>query len=153
LAQAYRPPSPVPQPVDAENEATPYTNPGGQALPPGAPPIGPLPPGSFDPAALASAPMPPQPPQPPVQPGQTAAPAIPPLGPGDVTMWAHDDSAQPGHTYRYRVRYLIRNPLFASHGATNPQSLAETFILESAWSDWTPSVNVKSDTNFFATRT
>lgn len=142
LAQAYRP-----NPVFADGE----TEPGqlaqpGQALPPGAPPIGVLPAGSFDPAVLAAGPALPTPPP---QPGQ-ALPQLPALNPGDVTIWAHDDSVQPGHTYRYRVRYSIRNPVFASRGACNPQKLADQFILQSGFSEWTKDIAIKAETNFFA---
>jgi hypothetical protein len=75
------------------------------------------------------------------------------LGQGDVTIWAHDDSVQPGHTYRYKLRYIIRNPVYNTQQLCNPQALAQQFAITSADSDWTPLISVKSETNFFAVQT
>ena len=130
----------------------------GQPVPGPVPPIGPVPnPGSFDPIALSNGQLPngQQPPPAPVpvpaQPG--AAPAAPALNPGDVTIWAHDDSVQPGHTYRYKLRYIIRNPVFQTRNVCKPQTLADQFLINSTESDWTPRVSVKSETNLFAAST
>jgi hypothetical protein len=171
LAQAYPPRTGryVPPPVeDMPDDMGPRTGaaPGQPPLPPGAPapgpipPIGPVPnPGSFDPIAASSGvgpngqPVAPQPAVPgvPLPPGQVAPP--PALGPGDVTIWAHDDSVQPGHTYRYKLRYILRNPVFQTTGVCKPQSLAATFWMKSVDSAWSPDINVKSETNFFAVNT
>jgi hypothetical protein len=159
LAQATPPRYPPPPPVPYEGPmAVPGPQPSGQPNQPGSPPpIGPLPnPGSFDPIAMST----PQPgaapvPAPPVAPVSAGPNGIPlaQLGQGDVTIWAHDDSVQPGHTYRYKLRYIIRNPVYNTQQLCNPQALANVFTIQSADSDWTPAVSVKSETNLFVVQT
>jgi hypothetical protein len=88
---------------------------------PVAPAGGDLPKGSFDPATQA-----------------------------DFAVWAHDDTVVPGKTYRYKLRYVISNPVFATQQLCKPQTLALQFSIPSKDSDWTEPVNVESDTNFYA---
>lgn len=71
----------------------------------------------------------------------------------DIVIWAHDATAQPGKTYRYQIRYVIRNPVFQTRNLCKPPSLARTYFLTSAFSDWTDAISVKSDKNFFAVNT
>lgn len=71
-------------------------------------------------------------------------------------VWVHDFTAEPGATYRYRVRYGVNNPLFGrerSLGEENEAllSLASEPIVESDWSDWTDAVAVGRTSYFFVT--
>ena len=88
--------------------------------------------------------------------GTTAAPPLPstpkfnPAQISDITVWAHDDTVEPGKTYRYAMKYYVLNPVAGTTNLCKPQSLADVFRLESGMSDWTTQVRVDSDTNFFA---
>lgn len=94
---------------------------------------------------------------PPFMGGANASPATPgeiPAGMFDprqyrsITIWAHDESAIPGKTYRYRIRYAIRSPVFKSNLVANP-ALAQEYALFSDWSEPTDSVTVPSRTSYF----
>jgi hypothetical protein len=85
-----------------------------------------------------------------------AAAGIIPTGPfdpaqmGDVLVWAHDDTVQPNHTYRYKMRYRILNPLYRSVNVAKDPKAASTFSIQSDWSDWSAQVSIPSTTIFFA---
>lgn len=79
--------------------------------------------------------------------------AFNPANQPDITVWAHDDSVQPGKTYRYRLRYFIKNPVLQTYNVCQPQKLAEVFAIASDYSDWTAPINVQSETNFYAINT
>ncbi len=71
----------------------------------------------------------------------------------DFNVWAHDDTVQPGKTYRYQLRYVISSPVFLTQQLCNPQALANQFSITSSPADqWTDPVNVESDSNFYAAR-
>ncbi len=126
LAQAAGRPPYTPPAADMPPEPDASVPQPGVQQPPGAvaPPVGPVPTGSFDPHAQA-----------------------------DVTIWAHDDSALAGHTYRYKLRYYIRNPVYQTQNVCNPQTLANTWRIMSKESVWTDAISIKSETNFFAINT
>jgi hypothetical protein len=71
----------------------------------------------------------------------------------NVIGWAHDDSAQPGRVYRYRVTYKIKNPLWNTREVAKDPKHAELFALASAVKTddtaWSAEVEVPSLTNFF----
>jgi hypothetical protein len=67
----------------------------------------------------------------------------------DVEIWAHDDQVVAGKTYRYKMRYRLKNPIFGAANASEPPELAEKFALVSEFSDWTTPVTVPSLVNFF----
>lgn len=67
----------------------------------------------------------------------------------DIVVWAHDDTVQPGKTYRYALRYYLKNPVMQTQHVCNPQKLADQFYIVSTDSAWTDPVTVKSETNFF----
>jgi hypothetical protein len=90
-------------------------------LPPAVAALFPIPPGDFDPNAVTT----------------------------DITGWAHDDTAQPGHTYRYMVQYTIKNPIFGAGNARINPALAAVFSIQSPLGQWSPPINVASTTNFF----
>lgn len=77
-----------------------------------------------------------------------AAPALNPR-PSEVSIWAHDDTVQPGKTYRYRARYFLKNPLYQQPAAVKDPAAAAQFAVESAFSAWGPAIEVPALTNFF----
>jgi hypothetical protein len=95
-------------------------------------------------------------------PGVPQAPAVfaqfplPPGGEFDPRMapeptigWAHDDTAEPGHTYRYKVRYKVKNPVFQVLNVAQPKNLAEVFALVSPDSNWSQPISIPPLTRFF----
>ncbi len=90
----------------------------------------------------------------PPAPGAGAAPAPAPAAPPKAEeIWVHDDSVLEGHTYRYRVRVVVYNPMFNTVRLTADPKMAEIFTLpqdaNTGWSQWTPPIAVKSHTHFF----
>ncbi len=74
----------------------------------------------------------------------------------DYSVWVHDFTAEPGATYRYRVRYGVNNPLFGrerSIGSDDEElvALAGEPVVESDWSAWTDPVQVGRTSYFFVT--
>lgn len=71
----------------------------------------------------------------------------------DLAIWAHDLTAEPGKTYRYRIRVGINNPLFGKAPSLDEkqQELATVPVLMSEPSEWTDPVSVLSDSYFFIT--
>ncbi|MEM0984231.1 MAG: hypothetical protein AAGI17_09810, partial [Planctomycetota bacterium] len=65
-----------------------------------------------------------------------------------VAVWTHDMDAEPGATYRYRLRIVTNNPLFGEGPRLNAEdnptrlSAAEEATVASEWSDWTGEVEV-----------
>jgi hypothetical protein len=69
-----------------------------------------------------------------------------------ITVWAHDDSVKDGKTYRYAIKYRIRNPLFTTNiGAT--KDMNEQFALQSPLSNWSDPVKITPKINFFVLNT
>lgn len=66
----------------------------------------------------------------------------------DLDLMVHDTTAEPGHTYRYRVQYALSNPTWDSANVA-VQKVADTFALESQPSDWTQPVTIPSTTQIF----
>lgn len=66
----------------------------------------------------------------------------------DLRIWAYDDTAKPGQTYRYRIVYKMRNPVFSTTNLADAK-IAGKLALESPPSDWTPPVAVPEKTKFW----
>ena len=66
-----------------------------------------------------------------------------------IEMWAHDDTVQAGKTYRYHIRYKVKNPIFLQRNIVNDPKLADQFAIASDWSAWTSPVQVPPLVNFF----
>jgi hypothetical protein len=75
---------------------------------------------------------------------------------GNVDIWAHDETAQPGRTYRYRLRAVIRNPLYDTKNiATNPKMQEAPYLpadlatgqldANTSWSDWSKPVAIPTN--------
>lgn len=87
--------------------------------------VGPVPGSAFDPAAWAKATAP------------------------TVTAFAHDETVEPGKTYRYRMRYFVLNPIYGQPNAAAKADLAKVYRWESKWSEWTPAFTVPQAISFF----
>lgn len=59
---------------------------------------------------------------------------------GNLTIWAHDETVEPGKAYRYRMKVVVENPLYQTNQATD--QLQKVYALESEWSEWSQQVSV-----------
>jgi hypothetical protein len=66
-----------------------------------------------------------------------------------IQCWAHDDTVEPGHTYRYRVAYVIKNPVYGMGQFCKDPKLAEKFDLQSKFSEWSDKVEMLSTISFW----
>ncbi|HEV8378410.1 MAG TPA: hypothetical protein VGP99_06135, partial [Tepidisphaeraceae bacterium] len=75
---------------------------------------------------------------------------------GNIDIWAHDETAQPGRTYRYRLRAVIYNPLYnTANTAVDPKMNQPPYLpadlataaldMEKSWSDWSKSVAIPTN--------
>ncbi|HMB95428.1 MAG TPA: hypothetical protein VKK61_05265, partial [Tepidisphaeraceae bacterium] len=69
-----------------------------------------------------------------------------------IVCWANDDTVQPGHVYRYRITYKIKNPLFATVNIAKNVNLTKTIALISEPSEWSANVEVPSIIKFWIVR-
>lgn len=69
----------------------------------------------------------------------------------DLPVWVHDLTAEPGKTYRYRMRVVVNNPLFAKEQylSDSQKAVAASPTAEGAWSGWSRPVDVERDRHFF----
>ena len=70
--------------------------------------------------------------------------------PESIGMWAHDISAKPGCTYRYRMRVVMFNPLCGDERAENKKTRRQAW-LTGDWSDWSGPVETLERRQFFLT--
>ena len=73
-----------------------------------------------------------------------------------IKVWAHDVTAEPGKTYRYRVIVSMLNPLFAKHRVASAQKAANYYKMmlvpsdeEREASPWTEPVSTDPQSHFF----
>lgn len=66
----------------------------------------------------------------------------------DILIWAIDETATPGLTYRYRISYVIKNPVFAEQNIA-PENLTSVLPIASAPSNWSDPVKVPPMTKFW----
>ncbi len=94
------------------------------------------------------------------RPAPGADPALPPDAPrelepvtGKLRLLAYDITAVPEATYRYRLRVLVRNPLYKQPQLSRLQAaeFKERFSLDSPWSNWSEPVTVAPTQRFFFT--
>lgn len=74
----------------------------------------------------------------------------------DVRVYAHDMTAEPGKTYRYRVRIVFNNPFFGKDimlkdGDAKQKELAQSSLVLGEWSVWSPDTVVLRDAYWFVT--
>jgi hypothetical protein len=94
--------------------------------------------------------------QPQMAPATFAQFPLPPNGEFDPRMapdptigWAHDDTVEPGKSYRYKLRYKIKNPVFQVVNVAQPAALAAVFAITSPDSGWSQPVTIPPLTRFF----
>ena len=63
--------------------------------------------------------------------------------------WAHDWKTEPGKTYRYMIRYKIKNPVWATINVAKDKSMADIFAITSAESTWTDPIQAPPIVQFF----
>ena len=61
----------------------------------------------------------------------------------------HDANVEPGKTYRYRIRYKVKNPIFAAPNFAQNPAMAQEFAIVSPYSEWTSQFKVPELVNFF----
>ena len=69
----------------------------------------------------------------------------------EILMWAHDDTTEPGKTYRYRLRVKLKNSLYNTFGLTATPEMAAQFALQSDWSPWKEVVAPRTTEVYYAT--
>jgi hypothetical protein len=101
----------------------------------------------------------------PVIPGRPGARVVIPAGPmvlgagkfpvtdgmGPIRIIAHDDTVEPGKTYRYKLRYKLFNPVY--RGTAAPPELTKVFALKATDTAWTPKFTMRSKVEFFLAST
>lgn len=68
---------------------------------------------------------------------------------GDIFVWFHDDTVEPGKTYRYKLSYRIRNPLFGVDRAAESADASKVFAIASPPSEWSEPVVIDPISRFF----
>lgn len=84
--------------------------------------------------------------------GREQQPPLPPLLAADeMPVWVHDFAAEPGKTYRYRMRVVVNNPLYAKEQylSGDQREAASSPTLEGPWSAWSDVVPVEDNRHFF----
>ena len=69
-----------------------------------------------------------------------------------ATFWAHDDTVQPGKTYRYRMRLGLLNPIAGRGRSTTDPTLADKLLFWSDFSAVTQPVEISARMYIFATK-
>lgn len=69
----------------------------------------------------------------------------------DARLWAHDATAEPGKTYRYRARLVVNNPMFGREPVLveAQRPLAASPVVFSEPSPWSDAIVVAPRTAFF----
>ena len=69
----------------------------------------------------------------------------------ELVFWAHDDTVQPGHRYRYQIRLGVLNPVAGTDQvAAASQEQRNQMVLWSHFSDATPVIEIPAKRYFFA---
>lgn len=66
----------------------------------------------------------------------------------DILLWAIDDTVTPGQTYRYRIKYVMKNPVFDVKNMA-PNNLTVELSVVSAPSNWSEPVKAPPMTKFW----
>jgi hypothetical protein len=70
--------------------------------------------------------------------------------PNDQLVWAHDDTVKAGRSYRYRVVYHMKNPVFALQNIAD-QKILHQLDAASLPSDWTGPITIPPDVKYWVT--
>lgn len=122
---------------------------GGRPIPPGPPPVNGAPPPYYpgNPGGGAE----------PNKDAPATAPAFacptsffdPSTPPETWDGWAFDETVQAGRTYRYRVVYSIKSPVFNSPNAVKDKAMANVLAIASTPGEWSKPVKIASRTSFY----
>ncbi len=82
---------------------------------------------------------------------QDAARRLPLLDDPKVRVWTHDITAEPGATYRYRLRVVTNNPLYGQKLIDAQKADADSPVSRGDWSEWTDPVTVEAKEYYFIT--
>jgi hypothetical protein len=65
---------------------------------------------------------------------------------GNILIWAHDDTVEPGRMYKYRIRVIVKSPVYQTN-VTKPEALAQVLELpeKPKWSEWSKPVNIPAN--------
>lgn len=66
----------------------------------------------------------------------------------DVLIWAIDETATPGQTYRYRITYKLKNPIYSISNMGAPK-LIDQLAINSPPSAWTAPIKAPEMTKFW----
>jgi hypothetical protein len=66
-----------------------------------------------------------------------------------ITCWGHDDSVQPGQVYRYRIAYIVKNPVYGMPQMSKDPKVAEKFGFQSKFTDWSNKVEMLWTVSFW----
>lgn len=66
----------------------------------------------------------------------------------NIVIWVHDDTVQPGKTYRYRIKYILKNPVYNTKNLAAP-AIAQQFAIPSQPCAWTEPVTIATRTQYF----
>jgi len=69
-----------------------------------------------------------------------------------VDLWASDMTAEPGKTYRYKMRVTVVNVLFNKSNMPEAQAKRheKKFLIDSGWSGWSKPAKLEKTMHFFA---
>ena len=81
--------------------------------------------------------------------GPAVAGFINPAQAPDVTIYTHDWTVQPGHSYHYRMSYTISNPLFGVEQANVKPADRDRLAIASPYSAWSAQVDIPSRFKFW----
>lgn len=82
---------------------------------------------------------------------QDTAKRLPLLDDPKVRVWSHDVTAEPGATYRYRVRVVTNNPLYGQKLVDSQKTDADSPVALGEWSEWTDPITVEAKEYYFIT--
>lgn len=70
-----------------------------------------------------------------------------------LLVWAHDLTAKPGITYRYRASVSVYNPFFGKRRnlSSDQEHLSESFTLTSTASEWSQEITINSRLQWYIT--
>jgi hypothetical protein len=90
----------------------------------------------------------------PMVPGGVAAGALPagffdPRQVSDITILSHDWSVEPGHSYHYKMRYAIYNPLFGVQQGNVKAADRDRLSVKSPYSAWTGPIDIPTRYRFW----
>ena len=63
--------------------------------------------------------------------------------------WVHDTKCEPGHVYRYMIRYKIKNPVWLTGNVAKDKAMSDQFAITSVETAWSDAIRVPSVVDFY----